>query len=129
MKQIKFFDLTRQYEEIKNEIEPKILEICKSQLFILGPEVENFEKEILEFFDSSKEMYQREAEIVTEEFLKLEETYNLKIGGEGGWDYVHNDLNRKEKISNGQKKSYKNPNRKTNKNKIHISNNQLDLHS
>lgn len=51
--------------------------------------IENFEKEILEYFDSVEEMYLREAEIVNEEFLKLEETYNLKLGGNGGWDYIN----------------------------------------
>ena len=27
--------------------------------------------------------------VVTEEFCKREDVYNIKIGGEGGWDYVN----------------------------------------
>ena len=56
--------------------------------------IENFEKEILFVFDNAKEMYDKEAEIVNEDFLVTENTYNLKIGGFGGWDYLNsNKLN------------------------------------
>lgn len=51
--------------------------------------IENFTKNILEFFDNSESMYQREREIVTEEFITQEDTYNMRTGGRGGWDYVH----------------------------------------
>lgn len=44
---------------------------------------DNFEKEILEEFDSPKEAFTREAEIVNEEFVKDPETYNCVIGGGG----------------------------------------------
>lgn len=53
--------------------------------------VENFTKEVLFVFDTPEEMYAKEAEIVNEEFLAEENTYNLKIGGFGGWDYVNAD--------------------------------------
>lgn len=53
--------------------------------------LENFTKEILFIFDTSEEMYKKEAEIVNEDFLTNENTYNLKIGGFGGWDYLNND--------------------------------------
>lgn len=49
--------------------------------------IENFKKEILFVFDTADEMYKKEAEIVNEDFLATENTYNLKIGGFGGWDY------------------------------------------
>ena len=84
--------------------------------------IENFEKEVLEYFESKEEMYLREAEIVNEEFLKLEETYNLRIGGDGGWDHIHKDPLRSEKFSIAGKKSYENPNRKSVKNRAFISN-------
>lgn len=51
--------------------------------------MENFIKEILHVFDSPDEMYSKEAEIVNEEFLITQNTYNLKIGGFGGFDYIN----------------------------------------
>jgi hypothetical protein len=51
--------------------------------------IENFKKEILFVFDNPEEMYAKEAEIVTEEFITTQNTYNLKVGGFGGWDYVN----------------------------------------
>lgn len=56
--------------------------------------LENFKKEILFIFDNPEDMYAKEAELVDADFLMEENTYNLKIGGFGGWDYVNaNDLN------------------------------------
>lgn len=51
--------------------------------------LENFSKEILFVFDNPKQMYETEAAIVTEEFLADENTYNLKRGGNGGFDYLN----------------------------------------
>jgi hypothetical protein len=34
-------------------------------------------------------MYAREKEVVNDEFLLREDTYNLRRGGHGGWDFVH----------------------------------------
>ena len=65
--------------------------------------LENFEKEILFIFDNPNEMFAKEAEIVNEDFLAEENTYNLKVGGFGGWDYINSDPNRNKvlaKISN-----------------------------
>ena len=46
--------------------------------------IENFTKTILKTFDSWKEARKAEREIVTEEFVKREDTYNVSVGGQGG---------------------------------------------
>src|SRR4051794_28900669 len=44
-------DLRAQYAGIRDEVEAAVLRVLESQQFILGPEVEQFEKEIAEFLD------------------------------------------------------------------------------
>lgn len=46
--------------------------------------VENFKRETLFIFDTEEEAYAKEAELVTEEFIKREDTYNVILGGKGG---------------------------------------------
>lgn len=45
--------------------------------------IENFEKQILKFFDTEEEMFDYEREIVTTELIKDKKCYNLTEGGEG----------------------------------------------
>jgi hypothetical protein len=49
---------------------------------------ENFSKEVLFIFDNPADAFKKEAEIVTAEFLAENNTYNLKLGGEGGTEFV-----------------------------------------
>jgi len=51
--------------------------------------VDNFCKVILFTFDNLEDMYAKEKEIVTEEFLLRKDTYNLRLGGTGGFDYIN----------------------------------------
>lgn len=85
--------------------------------------VESFTKTILEYFESKEEMYSREKEIVTEEFLARDDTYNLRRGGTGGFDYINrvglNDrsgviltMQQRNNISDGRLKSVTDENRK-----------------
>lgn len=64
---------------------------------------ENFTKEVLYFCSSIEEMNHREAEIVTEEFVKRKDTYNMHKGGPGGWDHWNGTSKHKKAARNGGK--------------------------
>ena len=59
--------------------------------------IDNFVKEILFVFDTPELMYAKEAELVDKEFLTEANTYNLKVGGFGGWDYVNATMTPEER--------------------------------
>lgn len=50
-KMISFFDLKKQYESIQNELDAAATRVMKSGWFILGPEVEAFEKAFASYID------------------------------------------------------------------------------
>lgn len=58
--------------------------------------INNFKKEILEFFNSVEELYSREKEVVNRDFVKRSDTYNLIVGGNGSWYYANNFVNSNE---------------------------------
>lgn len=53
--------------------------------------VENFKKDILHYFENIEELFKKEREIVNESFLAREDVYNLRIGGDGGFDYINSN--------------------------------------
>ena len=53
---------------------------------------DNFVKEVLYTFETKEEAYLKEAELVTEDLINDPMSYNVKLGGDGGWD-LHNNTN------------------------------------
>lgn len=52
---------------------------------------DNFRKDVMFIFDNPADMFAKEAELVSEEFLAENNTYNLKLGGEGGFDWINSN--------------------------------------
>lgn len=50
---------------------------------------EFFERRVLHIFDNKEDMVNKEIELVTEDFVNREDTYNLNPGGEGGCTEEH----------------------------------------
>lgn len=46
--------------------------------------IDNFKRETLFVFDTAEEAFNKEAEIVNEEFIKRDDNYNVVVGGKGG---------------------------------------------
>ena len=59
--------------------------------------IDKFHKEILFFCDSESEMYLKESEIVTKDFLLNPNVYNKTIGGYGGFHYCNSYDSRKNR--------------------------------
>jgi len=68
--------------------------------------IENFTKEIIEFFDTSDEALDFESEIVTEKLVLDKNCYNLIKGGMGGWDYVNKNRKNSEFYKSGRMKEH-----------------------
>lgn len=66
---------------------------------------ENFKKEVLFIFDNKHDMTNKEKDLVTEEFCKRLDTYNMHEGGEGGFAHIRESPHYKEWCSKGAKNS------------------------
>ena len=67
----------------------------------------NFKREYIKICETPEEMYNLEAEIVNEEFVKSPNTYNMKTGGIGGWDHWNGSELHIKKAKEGGKKAAK----------------------
>ena len=54
--------------------------------------LDKFTKTVLADFDEPWSMNNMEALVVDEEFVKRKDTYNIKVGGDGGFDYININL-------------------------------------
>lgn len=52
---------------------------------------DNFTKEILFVYDNEQEMNSKEKELVNEEFVKSKQSYNISLGGKGGFSPYHDN--------------------------------------
>lgn len=64
--------------------------------------ISNFSKVILETFENAEAMYAREKEVVNEEFLLREDTYNIRRGGTGGFDYINSIMSSEDRQKYGR---------------------------
>ena len=72
--------------------------------------IENFNKEILHYCDSINDMYHKESKIVDEEFITRKDTYNIGVGGRGGFHRIdHQSLEYKEKQRQISKEKWQDP--------------------
>ena len=67
--------------------------------------IENFKKDILCECSSDEELFEKERELVNDDFVARDDTYNLKVGGDGGFDYINSKkLNTISKRSHNRKR-------------------------
>jgi len=64
--------------------------------------IENFKREVLYMFNSPEEMFEKEKEIVTEDFVSREDVYNIVTGGFGGFNKGSKNLRHITNVNTGE---------------------------
>jgi hypothetical protein len=70
---------------------------------------ENFEREILQQFSTLAEAYSYEFKLVNREFVNRSDTYNIALGGDGGWYHTKGKTNVKDANGNTMQVSVNDP--------------------
>lgn len=60
----------------------------------------NFKKQILYVYQTEKQAYQKQRQIVNQQFVKQKDTYNITLGGYGSWQHVKELIPVKDKFGN-----------------------------
>jgi len=68
--------------------------------------IQNFKKEYIEMFNNENDMFKMESKIIDNDFLKKDNTYNINIGGKGGWTIINNNKTIEERKNSGSWKNY-----------------------
>ena len=69
--------------------------------------LENFIKNIIHVVDTEKNMFAKEAKLVNEDFIKRSDTYNVTLGGRGGFYHINNDPVKRAEVSKLSSKANK----------------------
>jgi len=64
--------------------------------------IENFKREVLHMFNSPEEMFEKEKEIVTEDFVSRDDVYNIVTGGFGGFNKGSTNLRHITNVDTGE---------------------------
>lgn len=96
---------------------------------------QEFSRIILEVFDNEEDAYLRERQIVNEQFIARDDTYNVMLGGVGGWKHVDlrgdkNPMRRAEvakKVAEGVSRSYTPERRKQNADRMRLLVTSLEI--
>lgn len=73
--------------------------------------VENFKREYLQVFDNPDDMFKMESELVNEEFVLRDDTYNLTVGGNGSWAHCNSGDGLRARLENENFKNWCNSGR------------------